>query len=100
MSIVDDAREILNYGSGGHASLSDSPCVYCCFIPHQEECVWLAMPRIVAALEWAQRVTLAWQRRQDRLTGEGLSPAASLGSYGPTLREVRALAEAMRSEPE
>lgn len=52
----------------------------------------------VGAYEAAERVVLAWERRQGSLTGDGLSPAASLGSYGPMHREVRALVAVLRGE--
>lgn len=67
--------------------------------PPKPDCPWLALPKIVAALEVAERVAAAYERRQARLTGEGLSPAASLGSFGPTLNEVERLVAALRGDP-
>lgn len=52
----------------------------------------------VGAYEAAERVVRAWERRESGLTAEGLSPAASLGSYGPMIREVRALVGVLRGE--
>lgn len=55
MSLLDDARELINRGPGDPEYPADAPCPYCCFLPHQEDCPWLALPRIVAVLEAAER---------------------------------------------
>ncbi len=61
MTLLDDARQILKGGASG-----DDECPHChTYIgmtvsgpnsPHRDDCPWLSMPKILAALEAAERI--------------------------------------------
>lgn len=65
MSLIDDARRLADAGSyddGGNGSYNEPSCIHCHSWPedqHEPTCPWLALPRIVAALEAAQALLKA-----------------------------------------
>lgn len=51
MGLLDDARQLTAV-----SPMNDGICVYCDMSDHSPDCPWLALPRIVAALEAAERL--------------------------------------------
>ena len=66
MTLLDDARRLAEEGFEPRDTVHESGCTFCGPSgtyrgdgpwPHLPDCSWLAMPRIVAALEAAERIT-------------------------------------------
>ena len=84
MSMLDDARKMQGRSPWflGHDA---SRCFYCNEVlsashpmrGHADDCPWLSMPKIVAALEAAHRVVTAWQSD----AGETPIPGSYSGFY-------------------
>lgn len=81
MGLVEDAKRLADAGSyddGGNGSLYEPSCIHCCGFPddpHKPDCPWLAMPRIVRALEAAQALVDADSMAEEALARRALVAA-------------------------
>lgn len=95
MSLLDEAKRLAmqspfrNECVAGHTSKAPVTCLFCATpsFSHAPDCPWLAMPRIVAALEAAERVISTYDHPDNC---DGTVPI-----NGP---EYRALVAAMQGE--
>lgn len=74
MSLLDDARRLVSAGEPTYYSESEKRlcCTFCVGVEgegqgtdvtHEPDCAWLSMPRIVAALESAERMAMAHEQQ-------------------------------------
>lgn len=67
-------------------------------IEHAPDCIWLAIPKIIAALEAAEQVVSAWQADIDRRGDEPISPVVRLAQLGGVFRSATALVSALKGD--
>ena len=102
MSLLDDARRLLALDSTTGCSACDGWGA-----THEPDCSWLALPRIVAALEAAERLVGVWREMHARTVRRSEAPwpavatlprAADLGPDEQAAR--RALVDALSGPTE
>lgn len=110
MRLLDDARALLDEGppdwdddrgmwecrscnatTGPFADVErDSEAGFVEFV-HQDDCPWLSMPKIVAALEVAEQVAVRWRADISRRCDEPVAPVVRLARLGLLFRDLDVL---------
>jgi hypothetical protein len=89
-SLLEDARRLAEagpYDDGGNGSYNEPSCIHCLAFPgdeHYDDCPWLAMPRIVAALEAGLS-----DNAHDRCTTEAFVAAHEIAELREEVRLLR-----------